>query len=60
MHAKPTLTANEAQRSGCANDRIEDTDVNAKLMLSTERDDGREEGLFNAEMWAEAFLGRAG
>ncbi len=26
--------------------RIEDTDVNAKPMLSTERDDGREEGLF--------------
>jgi len=40
-------------------DRIENTDVNTKLMLSTERD-GREEGLFSGEMWRAGVFVRQG
>ena len=55
------LTLTRRSDPMCKWDRIKDTDVNAKLMSSTVRDDSREEGLFDTEMsCAEAFSGRAG
>ena len=49
--------AHRTYANECKWDRIDDTDVNAKLMLSTERDDGKVEGLFERKcVLAEAFL----